>query len=665
MNKYINIKERGRISISYLSLTLIGEEKEQDLNLYEKVNTYLMKNQKKELNAPKKKESISEIKIIEIHRNEHFGDALLFLNEKSPLVLKVKSKVSELLVLRKMEAIEIYSIYPNIWNRINRKSIYNLEQIKKRIKKELYLVSKRYGKTQVENMLRKTRTIKRYINFVNCENTKDKNKNQEKNENKEKNKNEENSENTEENKSKKNSENTEESEKKDNNENKISEKEEDKNNEECSSKEKEDKSYKKSNNKSDIKNEKNSEKNKPKPLSNKSVNKMKIAIKTPDLIDKKSIKSKSNEKELIINSLETSDAVKSKIKENDKTKPNELIINIFSSNINKSQKNSNKFLKIRNNIKDNFKKSNFTSKLKIDDKSNRGENDNYSYLEYDNKSRISNIKREKEEFVFNSFSNLSKVNEKSFHIKSLYENLNKISNNKYGSSSELQMKIRDILINEHSLIHSFSKINYFSRGHKRKSQLYANKILSKFSTVKDIKNFFDQEEKKSNNSIDESKLKSFRNNNNNDDNRSKVASFQTSKKEFDTENLSLRKFDSCNKYQNNRLSMKNESMSPKRVRRKLTKKKLVENLDMSKKLNIISQNIQGANKNINNPEEFYMDFFNDIIKKKTCDFKIEEKNVMKSETFKSSHNFGHDSKGKKHISRPAKNDKKTKYAENS
>lgn len=59
----------------------------------------------------------------------------MFLNEKSPLSLKVRSKVSELLVLRKMEAIEIYSIYPNIWDRINKKSIFNMEQIKKGLKK--------------------------------------------------------------------------------------------------------------------------------------------------------------------------------------------------------------------------------------------------------------------------------------------------------------------------------------------------------------------------------------------------------------------------------------------------------------------------------------------------------------------------------------------------
>lgn len=124
-----------------------------------------MNRRKKEINNNKKNLNLLEIKIIEVHKNEHFGDALMFLNEKSPLSLKVRSKVSELLVLRKMEAIEIYSIYPNIWDRINKKSIFNMEQIKKRIKKELYLVSKQ-NRLKYEEMLEKTKTIKKYLSII-------------------------------------------------------------------------------------------------------------------------------------------------------------------------------------------------------------------------------------------------------------------------------------------------------------------------------------------------------------------------------------------------------------------------------------------------------------------------------------------------------------------
>lgn len=56
-----------------------------------------------------------------------------------------------------------------------------------------------------------------------------------------------------------------------------------------------------------------------------------------------------------------------------------------------------------------------------------------------------------------------------------------------------------------------------------------------------------------------------------------------------------------------------------------------ELLTVNKKLNLITKNIKGANKNINNPEEFYMDFFNNIIKQETVGIEtFEEKNKNKS-----------------------------------
>jgi len=37
-----------------------------------------------------------ELKIIDLRKNEHFGDILMILNEKSPVAVKVKSKKAEL-----------------------------------------------------------------------------------------------------------------------------------------------------------------------------------------------------------------------------------------------------------------------------------------------------------------------------------------------------------------------------------------------------------------------------------------------------------------------------------------------------------------------------------------------------------------------------------------
>ena len=87
----------------------------------------------------------NDIKIIDIRNNEHFGDALMFLNEPCPLVAKVRTRTAELFILRKIEAIEIYSIYPNIWRRINKKSLFNMDQIYLKIRKIILELAERYN----------------------------------------------------------------------------------------------------------------------------------------------------------------------------------------------------------------------------------------------------------------------------------------------------------------------------------------------------------------------------------------------------------------------------------------------------------------------------------------------------------------------------------------
>ena len=111
-------------------------------------------------------DKIENIKIIEIRNNEYFGDALMFLNEPSPLVAKVKTKIAELLILRKMEAVEIYSIYPNIWKRINKKSLFNMEQIYLKIKKIIIKLSKKYNIKIVEIYFNKKRNENKHIKEI-------------------------------------------------------------------------------------------------------------------------------------------------------------------------------------------------------------------------------------------------------------------------------------------------------------------------------------------------------------------------------------------------------------------------------------------------------------------------------------------------------------------
>ena len=80
------------------------------------------------------------VKILCIRDNEHFGDVLMFLEERSPLQVRVRSKKCELYFLKKIDALKISTSYSHIWRRINKKSVYNFKQIKKNITKivEIY-----------------------------------------------------------------------------------------------------------------------------------------------------------------------------------------------------------------------------------------------------------------------------------------------------------------------------------------------------------------------------------------------------------------------------------------------------------------------------------------------------------------------------------------------
>ncbi len=82
-----------------------------------------------------KTEKYQNLKIIEIRRYEHFGDVLIFLNERSPLTVRTKSKYSELFLMKKMDLIQLTMDFPDIFEQIYIKSSFNMDQIKKSINK--------------------------------------------------------------------------------------------------------------------------------------------------------------------------------------------------------------------------------------------------------------------------------------------------------------------------------------------------------------------------------------------------------------------------------------------------------------------------------------------------------------------------------------------------
>ena len=83
--------------------------------------------------------------ILDILKNEHYGEVYMFLQKPSPLSLRVKSKYSELFLLRKHEAMQISKAYPNVWKKIYRKSYHNMKSIKTITKRIVIHYCNNYG----------------------------------------------------------------------------------------------------------------------------------------------------------------------------------------------------------------------------------------------------------------------------------------------------------------------------------------------------------------------------------------------------------------------------------------------------------------------------------------------------------------------------------------
>ena len=72
------------------------------------------------------------LKILDIRKNEHFGCVFMTLNKPCPLSLQVKSKLVELFLLKKEQALNLSKSYPNIWRKLYSKEYHNIRTIKKK-----------------------------------------------------------------------------------------------------------------------------------------------------------------------------------------------------------------------------------------------------------------------------------------------------------------------------------------------------------------------------------------------------------------------------------------------------------------------------------------------------------------------------------------------------
>ena len=213
-------------------------------------------------------------------------------------------------------------------------------------------------------------------------------------------------------------------------------------------------------------------------------------------------------------------------------------------------------------------------------------------------------KPEKENIFYNAFINLDSTKESSFNLDSSYENINKISNNKYINDVLLQNKIKQFIIKE-CTNNNFLSINEPKYLHSPTHNQEIKNINSNLTV-----NANTEENLKYNKSLN----KKFFNN------KSKTIA-KIEKENFTRRNslaiLSPNRLDKkINQYNSGRNSVRLRSSnfySPSiKIKRKLTKKKLKK---VNKKLNAITKNIESTNNAINNPNEFYTNFFNKILNK--------------------------------------------------
>ena len=127
-NKNKNDKEQIKeiINITRILLVALSESSTWEADILIKTCfefMFLFKNKEIANNDKEKEENenFQYFKILEIRKNEHFGDVLMFLHQRSFLRLRVKTKKAELFFLNKEYAINISTSYPQYWKTINKK----------------------------------------------------------------------------------------------------------------------------------------------------------------------------------------------------------------------------------------------------------------------------------------------------------------------------------------------------------------------------------------------------------------------------------------------------------------------------------------------------------------------------------------------------------------
>ena len=255
---------------------------------------------------------------------------------------------------------------------------------------------------------------------------------------------------------------------------------------------------------------------------------------------------------------------------------------------------------------------------------------------YTNSSNLSSTKNinlfykkshtKKEKLLYNAFTNLTTTQENTFQLNSSYDNINKISNNKYIKDINLQTKIKQVLINECSPANLLKKKTAFLRLPNNVDEYTSKTPKSSKGSNNKLFSLFLNETKVDNNMSDSNNESPSINNNS----LSYAGSVKSELNVINSNNKKTKreKLESSGKIlfqvkkSDNYASTRNiidlrKTKTPILDGRKLKRKKKPEKIN--KQLNIISKNIKITSHNINNPQDFYFNLFNNIIaKEKSC-----------------------------------------------
>jgi len=130
------IIENNSKNINTKNTTFVIDNK-NDTSFQMKLEDKALEQEDEESMEKSNNEDIQYLKILDIRKNEYFGDVYMFLERPAPLTLKVKSKIAEIFALKKKDAMTIHKTHYNIMKRIQIKSYKNLVSIKKKTIKTL------------------------------------------------------------------------------------------------------------------------------------------------------------------------------------------------------------------------------------------------------------------------------------------------------------------------------------------------------------------------------------------------------------------------------------------------------------------------------------------------------------------------------------------------